>query len=182
MSRDPAAVKRAWMLRLGAAGSACLVALIGAGRADPDPLGQRRRRRAARSRRRRLCHGGESAAARSGERRGSREGRRRYWTWRARCRSARRCRRRETQWFPGLSQTGKLGTGADQIYCHALNNILLPRLLWRLEGQMRAKITDAPFLYEATRTYLMLGPRGRWIGHRSRPGCGSTGRRHSRGR
>ena len=66
----------------------------------------------------------------------------------------------ETQWFPGLSQTGKLGTGADQIYANALNNIFLPRLLWRLEGQMRAKITDAPFLYEATRTYLMLGSAG----------------------
>jgi type VI secretion system protein ImpL len=63
----------------------------------------------------------------------------------------------ETQWFPGLSQTGKLGAGADQIYTNALNNIFLPRLLWRLEGQMRKNITDAPFLYEATRTYLMLG-------------------------
>ena len=48
----------------------------------------------------------------------------------------------------------------DQIYTNALNNILLPRLMWRLEGQMRARITDAPFLYEATRTYLMLGSAG----------------------
>lgn len=67
---------------------------------------------------------------------------------------------RESQWFPGLSQTGKLGAGADQVYANALTNILLPRLLWKLEGQMRQQMTNAPFLYEATRNYLMLGGAG----------------------
>jgi type VI secretion system protein ImpL len=66
----------------------------------------------------------------------------------------------QTQWFPGLSQTGKLGAGANQIYANALDNVFLPRLMWRLEGQMRSRITDAPFLYEAIRTYLMLGSAG----------------------
>jgi type VI secretion system protein ImpL len=66
----------------------------------------------------------------------------------------------ESQWFPGLSQFGKLGAGADQVYGNALQRILLPRLLWRLEGQMRDQMTNPPFLYEATRTYLMLGGAG----------------------
>ena len=32
------------------------------------------------------------------------------------------------QWFPGLSQTGKLGAGAREVYHHALQHILLPRV------------------------------------------------------
>lgn len=65
-----------------------------------------------------------------------------------------------TQWFPGLSQTDKLATGAKQVYRHALDNILLPRLVHRLEGQMRQNFNNPAFLYEATRVYLMLGSAG----------------------
>ncbi|HEY2617037.1 MAG TPA: type VI secretion system membrane subunit TssM [Acetobacteraceae bacterium] len=65
-----------------------------------------------------------------------------------------------TQWFPGLSQTGKLGAGARQVYRHALQHMLLPRLLVRLEGQMRTHFEQPAFLYEATRVYLMLGSAG----------------------
>ena len=73
----------------------------------------------------------------------------------------RRCRhRRRSQWFPGLSQTGKLGAGAREVYRHALQHILLPRLIVRLEGQMRAHFEQPAFLYEATRVYLMLGSAG----------------------
>ncbi len=65
-----------------------------------------------------------------------------------------------TQWFPGLSQTDKLSAGAKQVYLHALDNILLPRLIHRLEGQMRQNFSNPAFLYEATRVYLMLGSQG----------------------
>jgi type VI secretion system protein ImpL len=65
-----------------------------------------------------------------------------------------------TQWFPGLDQTGKLGEGAKQVYVHGLDNILLPRLIFRLEGQMRQNFNNPAFLYQATRVYLMLGSLG----------------------
>ncbi len=65
-----------------------------------------------------------------------------------------------TQWFPGLSQTDKLGAGALEIYHHDLQHVLLPRLITRLEGQMRAHFEQPAFLYEATKVYLMLGSRG----------------------
>ena len=61
------------------------------------------------------------------------------------------------QWFPGLDQTAKLGEGARQVYIHALDNIFFPRLIFRLENQMREKFDDPNFLYQATRIYLMLG-------------------------
>jgi type VI secretion system protein ImpL len=61
------------------------------------------------------------------------------------------------QWFPGLSQTAKLQSGAQVLYRHALDDILLPRLILRLEGQMRQNFDKPPFLYEATRIYLELG-------------------------
>ena len=65
-----------------------------------------------------------------------------------------------TQFFPGLDQTGKLGEGAKQVYVHALDNILLPRLIFRLEGQMRQNFNNPAFLYQATKVYLMLGSLG----------------------
>ncbi|HVC60414.1 MAG TPA: type VI secretion system membrane subunit TssM [Acetobacteraceae bacterium] len=65
-----------------------------------------------------------------------------------------------TQFFPGLDQTAKLGEGARQVYIHALDNILLPRLIVRLESQMRQNFNNPAFLYEATRIYLMLGSAG----------------------
>ncbi|HTW70241.1 MAG TPA: type VI secretion system membrane subunit TssM [Acetobacteraceae bacterium] len=64
------------------------------------------------------------------------------------------------QWFPGLDQTAKLGEGAKQVYIHALDNILFPRLIFRLEGQMRQNFDNPTFLYQATRIYLMLGSLG----------------------
>lgn len=65
-----------------------------------------------------------------------------------------------TQWFPGLDQTGKLGEGARLVYLNALHNILLPRLVYRLEHQMQQNFDKPAFLYEATRIYLMLGSAG----------------------
>jgi type VI secretion system protein ImpL len=60
----------------------------------------------------------------------------------------------------GLSQAGKYHEGGKLLYHRALDRILLPRLLWRLEGQMRDNLEKPEFLYEATRVYLMLGSQG----------------------
>ncbi len=60
----------------------------------------------------------------------------------------------------GLSQRSKLAAGAGATYRHALQHVLLPRLIWRLETQMRGGFDRPAFLYEATRVYLMLGGEG----------------------
>jgi type VI secretion system protein ImpL len=63
-------------------------------------------------------------------------------------------------WHGLFSQEEKLGTGAGTIYRDALQRVLLPRLLWQLESEMRANMSRPNFLYEATRVYLMLGRLG----------------------
>ena len=60
----------------------------------------------------------------------------------------------------GLSQIGKLRAGARQVYRDALGNAMLPRLIARLEAQMRGNLDRPDFLYQATRVYLMLGGQG----------------------
>ena len=60
----------------------------------------------------------------------------------------------------GLSQGPKLAQADRIAYRRTLERILLPRLLWRLETQMRGHFGDPEFLYEATRVYLMLGGEG----------------------
>jgi type VI secretion system protein ImpL len=67
-----------------------------------------------------------------------------------------------TSFWPsfGLAQQGKLGAGALATYRHGLQYALLPRLVWRLEAQMRGNMSRPEFLYEATRVYLMLGGEG----------------------
>jgi type VI secretion system protein ImpL len=60
----------------------------------------------------------------------------------------------------GLGQGAKLGAAARIVYRHALERLLLPRLVWRLEAQMRGNLDRPDFLYEATRAYLMLGGAG----------------------
>ncbi len=59
-----------------------------------------------------------------------------------------------------LSQTEKTTAAGALAYSHALGRTLLPRLVWRLENQMRAGIDRPEFLYEAMRVYLMLGNLG----------------------
>ncbi len=67
----------------------------------------------------------------------------------------------EPPWLPAaLSQHDKLDASARVVYRHALDFALLPRLMWRLETQMRGNLNRADFLYEATRVYLMLGDAG----------------------
>lgn len=60
----------------------------------------------------------------------------------------------------GLGQSAKLASGARTIYRDALTNALLPRLLWRLEADMRGSLPDPAQLYEKLRVYLMLGGAG----------------------
>ncbi len=60
----------------------------------------------------------------------------------------------------GIGQGDKLAVTDRLAYRHALERVLLPRLIWRLEGQMRSHLDQPDFLYEATRIYLMLGNDG----------------------
>ena len=60
----------------------------------------------------------------------------------------------------GLSQSSKLQAGGRVVYRNALAHIFLPRLVWRLESQMRGSLERPDFLYQATRVYLMLGGQG----------------------
>jgi type VI secretion system protein ImpL len=67
----------------------------------------------------------------------------------------------ESTWLPSwLSQREKLDASARAVYRHALQWALLPRLMWRLETQLRGNLSRPDFLYEATRVYLMLGNAG----------------------
>ena len=67
----------------------------------------------------------------------------------------------EPGWLPAmLSQRAKLDASARTVYRHALEWALLPRLMWRLETQLRGNLDNPDFLYEATRVYLMLGNAG----------------------
>jgi type VI secretion system protein ImpL len=60
----------------------------------------------------------------------------------------------------GLYQGNKLTTAAVDAYYRALNALLLPRLLARLEGQMQAHLDKPDFLYQALKVYLILGRQG----------------------
>lgn len=69
-------------------------------------------------------------------------------------------RDRTAPWLPWLTQGDKLGQAGALAYEHALQRMLLPRLLWRLERQMHDDLGDPNALYAATRVYLMLGGGG----------------------
>ncbi|HYZ65001.1 MAG TPA: type VI secretion system membrane subunit TssM [Acetobacteraceae bacterium] len=60
----------------------------------------------------------------------------------------------------GLGQEEKLHEVDRLVYARALQRVFLPRLVWRLEQQMRERIGDPNALYETTRVYLMLGSAG----------------------
>jgi type VI secretion system protein ImpL len=57
----------------------------------------------------------------------------------------------------GLSQFDRLQSASDSAYGVALERLLRPRLIYRLEEQMEANRTDPSVLYEALKVYLMLG-------------------------
>ena len=56
----------------------------------------------------------------------------------------------------GLYQGDKLGRASIDLYHKLLNNIFLPRLMLRLEQQLRENTGNPEFLYEALKVYLML--------------------------
>lgn len=60
----------------------------------------------------------------------------------------------------GFAQDEKLAAANRAQYRHALEFALLPRLVWRVETQMRGLPNQPEPLYEATRIYLMLGGAG----------------------
>ncbi len=60
----------------------------------------------------------------------------------------------------GLYQGYKLGSQATAAYYRALNALLLPRLLARLERQMQGNLGNTDFLYQALKVYLILGREG----------------------
>jgi type VI secretion system protein ImpL len=60
----------------------------------------------------------------------------------------------------GLYQGNKLAADADALYRRALNGLFLPRLIYRLEEQLRGNITNQEFVYPALKVYLMLGVQG----------------------
>jgi len=62
----------------------------------------------------------------------------------------------------GLSQRPKLGAAAEDAYLRALQGVLLPQVVQRLERQISAGADDKDFLFEALRIYLMLGAPSRY--------------------
>nr|WP_294501604.1 type VI secretion system membrane subunit TssM [uncultured Rhodopila sp.] len=62
----------------------------------------------------------------------------------------------------GFSQQGTLDDAAGRVYRHALESMMLPRLVWRAEQQVRTLLQahDPAGLYRVTRVYMMLGSRG----------------------
>ena len=59
----------------------------------------------------------------------------------------------------GLYQGGKLGEQADDAYHRVLVEILMPRLILRMEDQLRSGGAGPDFQYEALKAYLMLDSR-----------------------
>ena len=79
----------------------------------------------------------------------------------------------------GLNQEEKLVDASELAYKNALDRVLLPRLLARLETADRGGMQRPEFLYEATRVYLMLGRLGPLDRSLVRNGCPSIGTRLS---
>ncbi|MFT6306857.1 MAG: type VI secretion system protein ImpL [Halioglobus sp.] len=62
----------------------------------------------------------------------------------------------------GLFQGDKISDLASSKYNELLLEILLPRLMVRLENQMHAQNNNSEFLFEALKTYQMIGLRDRF--------------------
>jgi type VI secretion system protein ImpL len=60
----------------------------------------------------------------------------------------------------GLYQGDKITSASIGAYYRALNAMLLPRLLARLERQLQSNLDKPDFLYEALKVYLILGRQG----------------------
>ncbi len=62
----------------------------------------------------------------------------------------------------GLYQGDKLGSQAARAYRRLLHRALLPRVMLRLEDQVRQGAADPDYLYDALRIYLMLDDADRY--------------------
>lgn len=60
----------------------------------------------------------------------------------------------------GLYQGRVIGNEVKLSYRAALNHMLLPRLMLRLDEQMQSNMNNADLLYEALKIYLMLAQKG----------------------
>ena len=60
----------------------------------------------------------------------------------------------------GLYQGSKLSRAAQDAYVNALNRILLPRIMTRVEAQLAARMNNLDFLYQTLKVYLVLGRSG----------------------
>ena len=60
----------------------------------------------------------------------------------------------------GLYQGAKLGIAATDAYVNALNRLLLPRLLSRIETRIQSSMNNPDFLYQTLKVYLILGRQG----------------------
>ena len=60
----------------------------------------------------------------------------------------------------GLYQGAKLGIAAYDAYVNALNRVLLPRLISRVETRLQASMGNVDFLYQTLKVYLILGRQG----------------------
>jgi type VI secretion system protein ImpL len=57
----------------------------------------------------------------------------------------------------GLSQRERLQSASENAYHLGLERLFRPRLIFRLEEQMRANMNNPSFVYEALKVYLMVG-------------------------
>ncbi|HLJ71594.1 MAG TPA: type VI secretion system membrane subunit TssM, partial [Roseiarcus sp.] len=57
----------------------------------------------------------------------------------------------------GLSERDRLQAASDSAYQAALERLMRPRLVLRLEQQIQKNVNDPAFVYEALKVYLMLG-------------------------
>jgi len=60
----------------------------------------------------------------------------------------------------GLYQGEYVGNEAALTYRNALNQMMLPRLLLKLERQLQGNLNNPDFLFEALKVYMMLGLQG----------------------
>jgi len=59
----------------------------------------------------------------------------------------------------GLNQKPRLNAAAESAYDLGLQRLMRPRLMFRLEDQMRSNITNPGFLVDALRIYMMIAGR-----------------------
>ncbi len=62
----------------------------------------------------------------------------------------------------GLSQKEQLGTKSRATYQRLLNTLFLPRLILRLEEQLKSRVSNPDYLFEALKVYLMLKEQTRF--------------------